>query len=259
MNTVTDTIKQARIYVQKHIRGTFLGDGVINCLKKAGVNDFLTRILYARDRKEPTFGMQNAEKYFTTHQKEVETIAALLADDVSREIYYAAIQYRKTHHPKDRPFCSKKDQYFVKDIVPLSKEEVFIDCGAYDGDTMKEFTKATGGCYNHIVCFEPVEAYHERLVKRGAGKNVTAIRAGVYKASTTLQFNAEEGKGSAITSAQNEHSISVPVRAIDDVAECQNATFIKMDVEGAAWSKENHSPQQAKACHLHLSQTQRFY
>ena len=70
------------------------------------------------------------------------------------------------------------------------------------------------------------------MQKRGKNKKVTAIRAGVYKETTTLNFNAEGGKGSSISST-DEHTISIPVRAIDDTPECQNATFIKMDVEGA--------------------------
>lgn len=232
MSTITDIIKNLRIFVQDHIRGNFLGDAMVTFGKALGVNDLLTRIMYAKERKEPTKGMLYAEKYFTEHQKDAEAVAALFADDLSREVYFSAIRYRKTHNPKDAPFYSKHDQYFVKDIVPLSDKEVFVDCGAFDGDTMKEFIKATRGRYQSIVCFEPVEEYHRRLEKRGKNKNVTAIRAGVYKTSTTLQFNAEGGKGSSISNT-TEHTITVPVCAIDDVPECKNATFIKMDVEGS--------------------------
>lgn len=232
MSKLNDTIKNLRIFAQDHVRGTMLGDGLVSALKALGVNDWLTRILYLQDRKEPTKGMQYAEKYFSEHKKEVDAIASLLADDLSREVYYDAIRYRKTHNPKDAPKYSKHDQYFVKDIVPLTDSEVFVDCGAFDGDTMKAFIKATKGRYQHIVCFEPVEEFHQRLKKRGQGKNVTAICAGVYKETTTLHFNADGGKGSAISSA-SEHTIAIPVRAIDDVPECNNSTFIKMDVEGS--------------------------
>ncbi len=232
MNKITDFIKDLRIYVQDHVRGTALGDGLVSILKTMGVNDWLTRVLYRHDRKEPTKGMQYAEKYFSEHQKEVDAIASLLADDLSKKVYFDAIRYRKTHNPKDAPKYSKHDQYFAQDIIPLTEAEVFVDCGAFDGDTMKDFIKAVNGQYHSIVCFEPVEEYHKRLEKRGKNKKVSAIRAGVYKTSTTLQFNAEGGKGSAITSA-SEHTISIPVRAIDDVPECHNATFIKMDVEGS--------------------------
>ncbi len=232
MSTITDIIKKLRIFVQDHIRGTLPGDAVVSLLKTLGVNDWFTRILYAQDRKNPTKGMQNAEKFFEQHKEDIEKISGLLADDLSREVFFGAIRYRKTHNPKDAPHYSKHDQYFVKDIVPLSSQELFVDCGAFDGDTMKEFIKASKGNYQGIVCFEPVEEFHKKLKKRGKNKKVTAICAGVYKETTTLHFNADNGKGSSITSS-TENTITVPVRAIDDTPECQNATFIKMDVEGS--------------------------
>lgn len=232
MSTITSTIKKLRLFTQNHIRGTVIGDGLINVLKAMGVNDCFTKIIYAQDRKNPTKSMLYAQKYFAEHQKKTAEIASLFADDFSREVYFSVIKYRMSHNPKDVPLFSKHDQYFVKDIVPLTDKEVFIDCGAFDGDTMKDFIKATGGNYQSIVCFEPVEEFHKKLVKRGAGKNITAICAGVYKESTTLQFNAEAGKGSSI-SADAANTVSVPVRAIDDVPECKDATFIKMDVEGS--------------------------
>lgn len=232
MSTITSSIKKLRLFTQNHIRGTVIGDGFINVLKAMGVNDCFTKIIYAQDRKNPTKSMLYAQKYFAEHQKKTAEIASLFADDFSREVYFSVIKYRMSHNPKDVPLFSKHDQYFVKDIVPLTDEEVFIDCGAFDGDTMKDFIKATGGNYQSIVCFEPVEEFHKKLVKRGAGKNITAICAGVYKESTTLQFNAEAGKGSSISS-DAANTVSVPVRAIDDVPECKDATFIKMDVEGS--------------------------
>lgn len=232
MSTITNTIKNLRIFVQDHIRGTVPGDAVVSFFKFLGVNDLLTRVLYAQERKNPTRGMQNTEKFLIGQQQQLSETAALFADDLSREIYFSAMKYRATHNPKDAPKYNKHNQYFVQDLVTLSESEVFVDCGAYDGDTMKEFIKFSGGKYQSIICFEPMEEYHKRLTKRGKGKKVTALCAGVYKKTTTLQFNAEGGKGSSITSSA-EHTISVPVRAIDDTPECYNATFIKMDVEGS--------------------------
>lgn len=232
MSTITNCIKSLRRFTQNHIRKTTLGDGIVNLFKAIGLNDYFTKILYSEDRKKPTKSMLYAEKYFAEHQKDLEEISSLFSDDVSRDVFFSAIKYRQTHNPKDVPSYSKNDQYFVKDIVPLTDSEVFIDCGAFDGDTMKDFIKIAKGNYQSIVCFEPVEEFHQRLEKRSRGKKVIALRAGVYKESTTLQFNAEAGKGSSISSnAQN--TISVPVLAIDDVPECKNATFIKMDVEGS--------------------------
>lgn len=235
MSRTTESIKKLRIFVQNHIRGTVAGDAFVSFFKALGVNDWFTRILYSKERTEPTKSMRNTAKYFSEQKDKTEQIAALFADEASRETYFAAIRYRTTHNPKDAPVFTKHDQYFVKDLISLSDHEVFIDCGAFDGDTMKAFLKACHNRYQSIVCFEPVEEYHHRLEKRSRGKKVTAIRAGVYKTSTTLQFNAEGGKGSSISSSA-EHTISVPVCAIDDVSECNEATFIKMDIEGSEFA-----------------------
>ncbi len=232
MSTITNIIQKLRLFVQEHIRGTRLGDGIVSFFKALGVNDLFTRILYAKDRKEPTKDMQEAEAFFTAHKQELNDVAALFADELSREVYFGAVKFRKTHNPKDVPVYSAKDQYFVNGIVSLSNREVFIDCGAYDGDTLKEFIRFSKGQYQSVVCFEPVEEYISKLKKRGNVKNLTAICAGVYKETTTLHFNAEAGKGSAI-STSTENTITVPVRAIDETPECKSATFIKMDVEGS--------------------------
>ncbi len=232
MTSISDNIKSLRIFVQDHVRGNALGNGLVTVLKLLGINDFFTKIVYAQDRKTPTKSMLYAQKYYNAHKKETEDVTSFLADELSRQVYQAAIKYRHSHDPKDVPVYSKSDQYFVKDIISLTKEEVFIDCGAFDGDTMKAFIKASDNSYKSIVCFEPVEEFHKRLEKRGEGRRVTAICAGVYKENTTLHFNAEGGKGSSISNTA-EHTISVPVRAIDDTPECKDATFIKMDVEGS--------------------------
>ena len=83
MNTITDTIKNLRIFVQDHIRGTAIGDLLVSLGKALGFNDLLTRILYAQDRKEPTKSMLYAEKYFSGHKKDLDFIAGLFADDFS--------------------------------------------------------------------------------------------------------------------------------------------------------------------------------
>lgn len=232
MNTISNTIKKLRIFVQDHVRGSLLGDSLVNFLKALGVNDLLTYILYRQDRKHQSKTMEIAKNYFSAHAKELDAVCDLLADDFSKQVYQSAILYRQTRNPKDAPPFSRNDQYFVSSIVPLGTEEVFVDCGAFDGDTMKAFRKASHNRYKQIICFEPLEKYHRILTKRGKGKHVTAICAGVYKETTTLSFH-DSGKGSAFVSDTREETSRVPVRAIDDTPECREATFIKMDVEGS--------------------------
>jgi hypothetical protein len=62
----------------------------------------------------------------------------LLADDISREEFLAQLQWRltldSTGLPPPRP---ASETYFSPEIVRLTSAETFVDCGAYDGDTLR--------------------------------------------------------------------------------------------------------------------------
>lgn len=75
----------------------------------------------------------------------IERNVTFFADEKSKEIYKKMIRFRQTYKKNDAPTYTWKDQYFVKDIISLSKNEIFVDCGAYNGDTISAFIKLSGG------------------------------------------------------------------------------------------------------------------
>ena len=47
------------------------------------------------------------------------------------------------------------DDYFDLDLVQCTKNEVFVDLGAYTGDTLASYLRCYGGdCYRRIYCYE---------------------------------------------------------------------------------------------------------
>lgn len=44
-------------------------------------------------------------------------------------------------------------QYFGENLLQLGRNELFIDCGVYDGDTIVEFRRATGDHFARIIAF----------------------------------------------------------------------------------------------------------
>ncbi|MDP2865479.1 MAG: FkbM family methyltransferase, partial [Elusimicrobiota bacterium] len=111
-------------------------------------------------------------------------------------------------------------------------QEVFVDGGAYTGDTLLALIRKTKSEYERCYAFEPAP---ENLAKLNslAGKqrfrDVCVIGKGLWSRAETLRFAAAEGlSGSAISRAGNT---SIVVDSIDNVA--PDATFIKLDVEGA--------------------------
>lgn len=98
--------------------------------------------------------------YFQNNKTRVENIKSKLADDRSRLIYESMINFRCTHNPKYtyRKGIVDKTQYFDKDIIKLGDKEVYVDCGACNGDTIKAFLRNLQrdcGRFKEIIAIEP--------------------------------------------------------------------------------------------------------
>ena len=212
-------------------------------LKECGVLHFLKRFLlnYNRSvsyaRRHPTVQMQESKKFFEANKERIDNILKILADSKSRDVFRAAIDFREnmTLMPKD--LCSEHDQYFVKEIISLRENEVFIDGGAFIGDTIQRFINAAKrqgiDKIKYIIAFEPNKDNFNRLNKFfGRRKNCLLINKGLSDKEDCLLF-FDHGSSSKLVSNEKEATLKIDVINIDAVPECREATFIKMDVEGA--------------------------
>ena len=122
-----------------------------------------------------------------------------------------------------------KDEAF-SEIIKLGSEESYLDLGAYNGDTVDEFLRYTGGAYREITALEPNPKNFSKLKAHCAGLPRTELhQLGAWSENTTLFFNNKAGRNSAISSAGAE----TPVVAADDLLKNKSVTYIKADVEGA--------------------------
>jgi len=127
------------------------------------------------------------------------------------------------------------NQYFADDIVRVGSDEVFVDCGAFTGDTLLDVARRVTS-WRAYHAFEPDPATF--AVLRGAAESLpTSLgeRVHLHRAATadrrgTAMFNAT-GLGSAQLSATGEYEVEL--LAIDETVTETRPTFIKMDIEGA--------------------------
>jgi len=123
-----------------------------------------------------------------------------------------------------------EDQYFPEFVKIESDSEIFIDCGAYTGDTINSFIKNLGSKnYKHIYAFEPDSSNYAALVN-GQAEQITYINKGVWSKSEILRFRSERGESSGL---HPEGDVTIAVESIDNVLNGGKASFIKMDIEGA--------------------------
>lgn len=125
-------------------------------------------------------------------------------------------------------------QYFEEGIVEPGKNEVFVDCGFFEGETTKRFVEWCGRNYEQIYAFEPnkhniAEAIRKNDINRI--NNLNIINKGVWEDTRNLNLMVtDRGDSCYICEEGNE---TIQVTSIDDVLNGNRATFIKMDVEGS--------------------------
>lgn len=202
-------------------------------LKDASIN-----LLYFIYRLLPPKHVKASKKYYLSHKKEIEEVRDLLVDATSKEIFDKMIQFRSTYDMRIHPQYSLDDIYFVQDIIKLSEEESFIDCGAFDGDSIEKFVKNVK-TYKNIVAFEPDNENFDKLISKyetsqGEGCKINLFKAGVWNEKKQLYFKADGNEASKISDAgETDGLVVVDVEKIDDIMECNDATYIKMDIEGS--------------------------
>lgn len=206
------------------IRESGFSAQILGILIKIHCDSFILRLLHAKDR--------NASKvFFSQNSDRISAVCKTLADETSRSTYMTAIRFCQSYKRKDAPTYNP-EQYFPEDVVKLSGDETFIDCGAFVGDTTSVFLKKSNEKFNKIVCFEPDATNFAMLNASTTNSKVIKIQAGVWNETATLKFKSDNGGGSHICTSEEE-TVSIPVVAIDTVEACQGATYIKMDIEGA--------------------------
>lgn len=183
-----------------------------------------------------------AADYFRTHTKQLAEVFQSLADDISRETYQRVIQYRLT---RDSAYLSeislpRGDQYFppfIGDKTPfLSSHEVFVDAGAFIGDTVEKFISVVDTQYKAIYAFEPDPENFKKLERcMSPLLNTICIQAGVGKQRMTAHFSSNDS-GSRLETSGAE---LVEIQVLDQTLEGIPVTYLKMDIEGMECSALN--------------------
>jgi FkbM family methyltransferase len=116
------------------------------------------------------------------------------------------------------------------DVLPITQDEILIDAGAYDGDSIRAFDRITRGQARHIYAFEPGPDNAATLRRNLQGRaEATVVEAGLWSETTRLSFR-NDGLLSGVVGG--EGVVIVPVVALDD-SDIDEVSLLKMDIEGA--------------------------
>ena len=185
--------------------------------------------LYAPDVPIEGGGLFTYE-YCEEHCEELKQVYSSLADDYSRKVFADVINFRISGKTEYLSGVTTPKSEVYTDIIKPQGNEVYVDLGAYTGDTVAELLEFTGGKYKKIYALEPDRRNFKKLSKSTEGmENVETFNCAVWNCDTELMFADKAGRQSAVSHSGTPKE----ARSVDSILAGQRADIIKMDVEGA--------------------------
>lgn len=170
------------------------------------------------------------------HKEGVQRGLALWHDEASLREYLAQIAWRTTLDSQVLPgHLAQKEIYFPTDLLDLSPDESFVDCGAFDGDSLRAFlTRA-----KTLKCFIGIEPDSRNRANLQA--RIEALPSPLRERCSTLPYAVSDRTGvlhfdetgTAGSTLTKEGHLEIPTERLDVMLDGLAPTFIKMDIEGA--------------------------
>ena len=176
-----------------------------------------------------------SEAWLIKHARELTEAYERLADDESRKVFANTLNYKLSGKISYLFDCESERQEDLLQLIRPGASEVYLDLGAYNGDTIQELGQLTDWHWRQVVAVEPdrrncrkLRLLAEELAERGLA--VEVHESGIWDAAGELSFSDSGGRQSTFVGASKR---VVPVTTIDVVAAGRPISYIKMDVEGA--------------------------
>ena len=164
--------------------------------------------------------------------EEVRRASHLWSDDASRCEYLAQLRWR-LFGDFALPSPVEHTTYFPLELCPLTDHEVFVDCGAYDGDSIRSFLDQPKKSFRWIYGFEPDPVNFRKLEKAVSlfpeRESITLQCAAVGAHNGTVTFSADGNEASSVGKGE----LVVNCVTLDEALSGTEPTYIKMDIEGA--------------------------
>jgi FkbM family methyltransferase len=160
--------------------------------------------------------------------------AEIWADDASREEYLAQIRLRALGDPSGLSQPAQQESYFLDGVFDAEPGDVFVDCGAFDGDTIRSFI-ARGHLFDRIEAIEADSHSFARLAEyvstldADLHNRIRLHHCAVGSHRGSVRF---EDTGKVDSKVSDRGSIVVDMVPLDVMFASKPVSMIKMDIEG---------------------------
>lgn len=189
------------------------------------------RLSYLTEAEAMFTLLPTAKETIKNYNKNKEAWAdfyASLYDEKSKEVLLDVLRFRMSFEARFmQHYTYSPDKQYFEDFM-RSSQDVFVDAGAFDGETSKIFAKFCPD-YEKIYVFEP-SAFNMKHVKENLAslRDVVYFDCGLSDQKDKLRFAAALGSSSVISAEGTEE---IDVDTLDNLT-AGKVSFIKMDLEG---------------------------
>lgn len=205
------------------------------------------------------------------HIEELLNLESVFSDEYSKISFLSMLLYRLTLNPTwlDRVVVGHGVDYgynsycMNKTFFKFSDDEIYVDGGAFTGDTIERFIRSVDGKFKYIFSFEPSSFNNDEIRKRlrvlqdeylkPLKSSISLVEKGLWSSVTELSFNnngsleddnvivtplaAHFVDSGMVNHIYDDNSASnslnkLPVTTLDE-ATGGLATFIKLEIEGS--------------------------
>ena len=204
---------------------------IIDALRSAGFARVLSMVdyinLFPDDPEERDCLLPSA--YYDDKEDKINAVRALLSDHLSLNWFDAVLRLRRAGDYGALPVPRLNEQYIPPDLPRWAEPMRFIDCGAYDGDTIEAILH-NGYKIKSVAAFEPDPENYMKLATRFADLDAVLLPCGVSSGAGLVRFKGGLGTSSRIGEAGET---TIQCVGIDQALPSFAPTLIKMDIEGA--------------------------
>ena len=165
-----------------------------------------------------------------------------LEDQRSKNTYNALMYTCLTGDSSACGDVMEKDMYFsIPEFSGGVKSEIFVDAGAFVGDTVENFIWEHLGAFTHIYAFEPSDRQFKAMAKRMERvceewciekEKISLVKAGLSNKNGTMSCICASDTPMRDTLIEGENGNCVDVYTLDEYLQGKEVTFIKADIEG---------------------------
>lgn len=158
----------------------------------------------------------------------IDKLKTILADEKSMSLVDTILEKRQALDI-DYSDINEPHQYFVKGITERNPHAVFVDGGAFLGETVDEFIEFQQNEFEKVYSFEMDEANYRRIDTSKYDERVEFLNYGLWSEETECRYDSD-----ATSSALGDSGeLVAKCMPIDKVCAQDKVTLIKMDIEGA--------------------------